>query len=706
MLLTLYDQEGSVKTTLSPNDRSTQDKEVQGDNVLNLSFTLYEHVSIDVNDYVDFEGERYWAVEKYLPTEKSTVEWEYNVKLYGIESLVKRFLVLMSVDGEKEAVFTLTARPIEHVRLIVQNINEGMGTTDFKVGLVEGTENVVIDYSGKYCDEGLKELAEKLGVEWWIEGETVNLCRCEHGDEVTLGYGNGLTSLDRDVADNAKFYTRLFPIGSSRNIDPERYGASRLQLPAGAKYVDVNVERYGIIHHYEQEAFSGIYPRRVGEVSSVRSEQVTDNEGNPFTIYYFKDNHIPFDPNDYEIGGLVKHVSFQSGELAGRDFEVNYDSETQEFEIITVWPFGDDTQLPGGTLIPKVGDSYVLWNISMPDEYYGLAEQEFLSAVNEYNTKHALDVSRYKAPTDHVWVEAQEAATGSQHGVPLLHVGRRVRLESLEYFPDTGYRSSRITRISRQVTLPSQMDLEISDALSTRTLEKIDDAITDVKNYTGTLLGGLNVPDIIKSWETTRPTDTNLFSAKRVVKQFLDKLTTAAQTVLGRVVFRQKVTVEDDVDVEGGLDVGGDSALRGDVVVGRVTQLGGTGTLDVHGATTLHGGENRVVGSAEFGASSSSDETHYDKNVKGCKIYWDAVGKGWMIETDYLHVNKRMYARSIQVDEVTHVGGENILTDAACVADMVFPCDEYGHFITDNVTPISFYRVFFKKKKRGGENYL
>ena len=67
MLLTLYDQYGSMKATLSPNDTSTQDKEIQGDNVLSLSFTLYEYVSIDVNDYVDFEGERYWAVENTLP---------------------------------------------------------------------------------------------------------------------------------------------------------------------------------------------------------------------------------------------------------------------------------------------------------------------------------------------------------------------------------------------------------------------------------------------------------------------------------------------------------------------------------------------------------------------------------------------------------------------------------------------------------------
>ena len=284
MLLTLYDRYGNEKAELQANDSSTQDKEVQSDNVLSLGFTLYEHVSIDVNDYVDFGGERYWALEKYEPSEKSSVEWEYNVKLYGIESLIKRFLVLNNTDGENEAVFTLTARPVDHVRLIVKCINDGMDqTTNFKVGSVEGTDNVVINYEGKYCDEALKELAETVGVEWWFDGETLNLSRCEWGSAVVLGYGEGLTSLEQDKADNVKFYTRLFPIGSSRNIDRERYGASRLQLPGAAKYVDMGdlVQKYGVIHHYEQEAFSGIYPRRVGVVSMVRQEEVEDRDGQP-----------------------------------------------------------------------------------------------------------------------------------------------------------------------------------------------------------------------------------------------------------------------------------------------------------------------------------------------------------------------------------------------------------------------------------------
>ena len=65
-------------------------KAIQSDNVLTLSFTLYEYVALEVNDYVDFEGERYWLQERYLPDERSTQEWKYDVKFYGIESLMRR----------------------------------------------------------------------------------------------------------------------------------------------------------------------------------------------------------------------------------------------------------------------------------------------------------------------------------------------------------------------------------------------------------------------------------------------------------------------------------------------------------------------------------------------------------------------------------------------------------------------------------------
>lgn len=524
MLITIYDKVGNPKVELSPNDSSTQVTEIQGDNVLTLSFAHYEHIDLDVDDYADFEGERYWLTEKYRPKQKSTKEWSYDIKLYGVESMIKRLLVIKTVDNEEEPVFTLTAPPREHVAMIVGCMNDGMGNiTDWKVGQVDGTENIVIDYFGKYCDQALKEIAEKVGAEWWVEGQTVNICKCEHGEPVFMGYDKGLTGIEPTTADNVDFYTRLYPVGSSRNIDREKYGYSRLQLPGGQKYVEMNADKYGRVDHYEADAFADIYPRRTGVVSSVRSEVRTGEDGKPFTIYYFRDDSLPFNPNDYEIGGLVKRVSFQEGsELAGLGdeedgtyyFEANYNSDTREFEIITIWPYDDDTQLPGGTLVPKAGDKYILWNLRMPDEYYALAEEEFLTAVNKYNADHNLDLTVYKASTDHVWIE--------DNGVE-LSIGRRVCLESEEYFPEFGYRDSRITRITRKVNLPSQMDIEIGDALSRTTMQRMSDSVNDAKSYVRSIGESTALPDIIRTWDKTVPTDNNLFSARRSQREFISK---------------------------------------------------------------------------------------------------------------------------------------------------------------------------------------
>lgn len=567
MVITIFDRVGNPKADISPADSSTQVTEIQGDDVLTLSFIHHDHITLDVDDYVDFGGARYWLTESYRPEQKSTKEWSYDIKLYGIQSLIRNFLVIKRVDGEDDPVFTLTAPPREHVAMIVNCMNDGTGhVTDWKVGTVVGAENIVIDYHGKYCDEALKEIAEKVGAEWWIEGQTVNVCRCEHGEPVELGYDKGLTGIDPGKAHNVKFYTRLYPVGSSRNIDKERYGFSRLRLPDGQKYVEVNADKYGRVDHYEDAAFAGIYPRRIGEVSSVRSEVRTGEDGNPFTIYYFRDNNLPFDPNDYEIGGLVKRVSFQEGsELGGLGqeengtyyFEVNYDSDTREFEIITIWPYDNDVQLPGGSLVPGPGDKYILWNLRMPDEYYSLAEEELLTAANRYNEEHALDVSVFKAPTDHVWIEDNNVE---------LFIGRRVRLESEEYFPGTGYRDSRITKITRKVNLPSSMDIEIGDALSRTAMQKMSDNISDARNYARSIGESTSLPDIIRTWDKTLPTDNNLFSARRSQREFISKNT--PDRAKKKIIFDEGIDAGDFIaGAQGGtIDGSGNAELLSIVV--------------------------------------------------------------------------------------------------------------------------------------------
>ena len=517
MELKIYDKRNRLRTTLVPDSSSTHHEEVGGDDYLSVSLDSQECVTLELNDWTVWEGRKFWCVETYTPKQTGRRKWTYSVKLYGAASLIKQALMLNTEDSP---VFSYTATAREHVALVVKNLNRWMGgITDWKVGKVEATGNIVVDYSeGLYGNDALKKIADEAGTEWWIEGMTVNVCRCERGDEVTLGYGNGLLSIERDSADNVKFFTRLFPIGSSRNIDAEKYGSSRLLRPSRATYVERNTE-LGIVEHFEQTAFQEIYPRRTGKVSSVRKETKKGDDGKPFDIYYFTDGEMNFDPNEYEIGGLVKRVTFQTGQLAGLGndedgehyFEVNYNSTTREFELITIWPYDDDTQVPGGVLEPKAEDTYILWNVRMPDEYYPIAEEEYATAVEKYMDEHCLDKSVYKCSTDYVALKKRGV-------VPCM--GQRVRLESDRFFA-SGYRESRITVVDQKLERPTEADIEISDVLSQTTQSRMADEIENVRSEVKA--NTVELPDVIRSWDTTLPTDNNLFSARRSQQEFISK---------------------------------------------------------------------------------------------------------------------------------------------------------------------------------------
>ena len=551
MELKIYDKRNLLRTTLVPDSSSTHHEEVGGDDYLSVSLDSQECVTLELNDWTVWEGRKFWCVETYTPKQTGRRKWTYSVKLYGAASLIKQALMLNTEDSP---VFSYTATAREHVALVVKNLNRWMGgITDWKVGKVEATGNIVVDYSeGLYGNDALKKIADEAGTEWWIEGMTVNVCRCERGDEVTLGYGNGLLSIERDSADNVKFFTRLFPIGSSRNIDAEKYGSSRLLLPSRATYVERNTE-LGIVEHFEQTAFQEIYPRRTGKVSSVRKETKKGDDGKPFDIYYFTDGEMNFDPNEYEIGGLVKRVTFQTGQLAGLGndedgehyFEVNYNSERREFELITIWPYDDDTQVPGGVLEPKAEDTYILWNVRMPDEYYPIAEEEYATAVEKYMDEHCLDRSVYKCSTDYVTLKKRGV-------VPCM--GQRVRLESDRFFA-SGYRESRITVVDQKLERPTEADIEISDVLSQTTQSRMADEIENVRSEVKA--NAVELPDVIRSWDTTLPTDNNLFSARRSQQEFLSRKRN--DRTKGRITFEQGVVFGQEengrVDGKGNADL-------------------------------------------------------------------------------------------------------------------------------------------------------
>ena len=508
MELKIYNQSGGLKLTVPVTSSSTWNLELMSENALSLSFTVPACVPLQVNDYITLEGVRFSVKKEYKPRKKNSQEYRYSVKFYAPIHDAQQVIYLHLTDGQYEPQFSLDGSPREHLQKWVDNMNRIYGEERWRIGDVIDAPDGNIEYNNTTCWDALASMAETFSTEWWSDGFYINLCCCERGERVELGYMQGLVSLTQtENSDDVKFFTRLIPLGSTRNIDRSRYGFSRLQLPDRARYVDRNTG-YGLYEHVEEDAFAGIFPHYTGTISSVRSQERTGNDGKPFTVYYFKDEGMEFDPCDYEIAGLVKQLSFQSGELNGRDFEANYHSESKEWEIINTYP-DEDTQLPGGNLIPHAGDKYIPWNFRMPEAYEKQAEQDYKAAVDDFLSSYSEDTTKYGGDTDYTYIE--------KHSIP-LRLGQSVRLLSEEYFPGSGYRDTRMTKVTRKLENLSMAAVECTNRVGKGWKRSLESNLNGLQYVVGGLLDR-SVIEVLKSWDNREASEYNVFSALRAIKE-------------------------------------------------------------------------------------------------------------------------------------------------------------------------------------------
>mgnify|MGYP000835112169 FL=1 len=541
MELKIYNQSEELKLTVSTSSSSTWNMELMTENAISVSFTHPFYVPLDVNDYVLLSGVKFSINKEYKPKQKSTQEYTYSVKFYGPEHDAQRVMYLNLTDGQYDVQFSLDGSPREHLKKWVDNMNRIYGREVWSMGDVVVAANQTIEYNNSSCWDALASIAEAFETEWWADGFTINLSRCERGERISLGYMQGLTSLTQSENSNdVKFFTRLIPLGSTKNIDRSRYGYSRLQLPDKSTYVDRNTQ-YGLYEYVEEAAFAEIFPHYTGTVSSVRSEEKTGEDKKPFTIYYFKDNGMTFDPSskDNEIAGLVKHVSFQTGDLAGRDFEANYNSATKEWEIINIYP-DEETQIPGGNLIPRVGNTYIPWNFRMPAEYETQAEQDYKAAVDNYLKKYSEDVSKYGGDTDYIYIDT--------HNVP-LQLGQSVRLTSDEYFGEVGYRDSRMTKVVRKLDNLSIATIECSNQVGKGWKTQVDNSLSELKYVIGQKEE--TVLDVLKSWDGRDITDYRVLSGLRTLKEIKQRALSRLENdeAAGHIKFKKGETVENGLIV-------------------------------------------------------------------------------------------------------------------------------------------------------------
>lgn len=518
MELKIYDKANNLRLTASPNTSSVTE-EIGGECSVSASFTHTEYVPLDVDDYIELESVRYKVKSRYRPKQKNTQTYEYSVKFYAPIHDAEDTLMLFQ-EGGTTSEFSYDGGPREHLQLWIDNMNRRAGGNPWSIGTVITAENKTIDYRNVKCWDaafGSNGIAATFETEMWADGYVINLCKAERGEMVELGYMQGLTNLAQEDNGEVKFFTRLFPLGSTRNIDATKYGYSRLQLPDRSIYVDKNVDLYGVKEETEETAFSEIYPKYIGTVSSVRTEEKTSEEGRKYTVYYFKDNGMNWNPKDYEIPDLDYMLKFQTGELAGRgtdgSFQAAWHEDTREWEIINVYP-DDTTQIPGGTIIPTPGDQYIPWNFAMPQEYITEAEQEYKQAVDDYLNTYSFDPNKYTGTTDRNYIEKNNTT---------LRIGWNVRLLSEQYFGSTGgYKDTRITKVQRKLNDLCQATITCSDEVGTGWKSSVDNSLNSLR-YEVARQAEQYVYDIIKSFETKTPSDNNVFSALKSLKTLLRK---------------------------------------------------------------------------------------------------------------------------------------------------------------------------------------
>lgn len=514
MELAIYNRQGTLKKKVSPDSSSRWTEEVGTEFVVTVNFTTWEFFVLSVGDYVEISGKRFSIRKEYRPKKTDTQKYTYNISFYGREHDMQDLLFCRLNQGEDdlESVFAYDGTPMEMLEKLVANMNRNTDGVTWRAGQAVTGDRKTINFNGLFCWDAAGEIAGAWETEWWLDGEYLNIGKCEHGERVTLGYMKGLkTGLTQNENSNSiKWFTRLIPVGSTKNIDPSKYGYTHLQLPSRDKYIDLNTQ-LGLKEHREEAAFEDIFPHRLGTVSSVRSEEQTNTDGEEYTVYYIKDKDLPFNPDEYMIGGEVIHITFESGDLSGREFECNWHNGTQEFEIINTYP-DENTQIPGGNIIPQAGDTYILTNIRMPDEYYPIAEEQYKQAVDSFLTEYSKDISIYSGDTDYIHVD--------KNSVP-LSLGQRVRLEDAQYF-ENGYIDTRITRIERKLGNLSEASIDCSSAVSTSWKSSVDSTLNNLEYTLAQELAQTNVR-LLKTGDMESPSDYTAFSSLRAIGTFLRK---------------------------------------------------------------------------------------------------------------------------------------------------------------------------------------
>lgn len=442
-----------------------------------------------------------------------------------------------------------------------------------------------------------------------------------------------------------------------------------------------------------------IYPRNLIKTSNVTSyekdveDESTPEEGDYIKRTFYRVNSLTIVNDDgektgdmafrkaYILSGKNLHIVFQSGSLNGMDFECEFNPDgvseilkdddgnpilkdgkeqinpkSQVFEIVANEDYG--RFLPDTTLHPKDGDTFVLYNwdsTKLGETLVSAASNELLTDSIKNLKKSIIDPTTYTCTAAANYSFNQ--GRGNLHGV-----GDRVNLYNKGY--DDSYRSSRVIGYEFSLDIPFDgAKYYVGEKPSYSRLNamesKIEELVYNGQSYLNGNGGSGRSIYIIKSYDSITPTDYNVFSAKAVDEQRLNK--TKDDTVKGTITweklqkFFSGLIVGNSNNENGGSwtpDAEGRSHLITDylevrmkaifeeLVINKTSTIGGKEIISPAGGVVAHKVEEVTV-------------TYNNVSQKAYRCYFLAEQDGDEVDNDFA-VNDQVRSESFNVRKGTY----------------------------------------------------
>ena len=431
--------------------------------------------SYGIGDVITVFGRDYRLNRLPKVSKTGMQEYQYDLEFEGIQYDLMRVTYDVNINTTNNQLQdiqgdSLTGDLKRFMEVLISNANR-VFPGKWALGVCPETDgdNTLTFSESDNCLSVLQTLCseDKFGVEFEIErvnGVYVINIKKTIGQTLPFvleyGKGKGLYSISRENVSSSNIVTRLKVYGSTENIT-SKYRADRLCMfgkDKASSYIEKAdaVAKYGI---FEGRKNFDIKPTFTGKVSSVVDGDVLS----------FIDTSFPFDINAknasgetlYLISGVSAKVHFNSGNLAGYEFEVHaYDHATHKFTLVKQT---DDR----GNVFPsetspafQIGknDTYKVLDIAYSRDIEEAAEKKLAEEGNKYYDQNSQPKVQYSVNVTKAFIEKKLALSDGITNV--FAPGDYLPIKDDEIGVD---KSIRIKSFTRNVLDPYDYSLTISD---------------------------------------------------------------------------------------------------------------------------------------------------------------------------------------------------------------------------------------------------